>query len=153
MLKDSKTIKIMKGSKNRRELTQVKAICFLHIKKQEISIYYDSKEIHAIEFCFWFWCTFWASHWLIKSKINWQRTIKRLPNWAIYRKDCFFLGSVKEVQKEPPEVFYEKAIPQFSQYSQEILQYSQENTCVGVLATLLKRASNAGVFLWILQIF
>ena len=48
MLKDSKTIKIMKGSKNRRELTQVKAICFLHIKKQEISIYYDSKEIHAI---------------------------------------------------------------------------------------------------------
>ena len=153
MLKDSKTIKIMKGSKNRRELTQVKAICFLHIKKQEISIYYDSKEIHAIEFCFWFWCTFWASHWLIKSKINWQRTIKRLPNWAIYRKDCFFLGSVKEVQKEPPEVFYEKAIPQFSQYSQEILQYSQENTCVGVPATLLKRASNAGVFLWILQIF
>ena len=40
----------MKGSKNRGGLTQVKAICFLDIKKQEISIYYDSKEIQAIEY-------------------------------------------------------------------------------------------------------
>ena len=39
----------MKGSKNRGVLTQVKAICFLHIKKQEISIYYENKEIHALE--------------------------------------------------------------------------------------------------------
>ena len=29
MLKESKTIKIMKGSKNRRRLTQVKAIYFV----------------------------------------------------------------------------------------------------------------------------
>ena len=38
MLKGSKTIKIMKVSKNRRGLTQVKAI-FLHIDKHEILIY------------------------------------------------------------------------------------------------------------------
>ena len=35
MLKGSKTTKIMKGSKNRRGLAQVKAI-FLHINKQEM---------------------------------------------------------------------------------------------------------------------
>ena len=37
MLKGRKTIKIMKGSKNRRGLTQVRAIYvfFLHINKQE----------------------------------------------------------------------------------------------------------------------
>ena len=45
MLKGSK-IKVMKVSKNRRELTQVKAI-FLHINKQEILIYHDYKEIHT----------------------------------------------------------------------------------------------------------
>ena len=50
ILKGSKTIKITKGSKNIGGLTQVKAICFLHIKKQEISIYYGSKDIHAIEY-------------------------------------------------------------------------------------------------------
>ena len=38
MLRESKTIKIMKVSKNRRGLTQVKAV-FLHINKQEILIY------------------------------------------------------------------------------------------------------------------
>ena len=58
MLKGSKTVKIMKGSRNRGVLTHIKAICFLHVKKQEISIYYDSKEIHTIEYCFWLWCTF-----------------------------------------------------------------------------------------------
>ena len=62
MLKESKTIKIIKKSYTRGRLTQVKATCFLHIKNQEISIYYDSEEIHAIEYCFWLWCTFWASH-------------------------------------------------------------------------------------------
>ena len=65
MIKGSKTIKVMKGSKNRGAggaggggLTQVKAIYFLHIKKPEISIYYDSEETQSIEYCFWFWCTF-----------------------------------------------------------------------------------------------
>ena len=28
----------------------------------------------------------------------------------IYRKDCFFLGSSKDVQREPPEVFYKKGV-------------------------------------------
>ena len=51
MLKGSKTIKIMKGTKNRRGLTQVKAI-FLHINKQEILMYYENKEIHAKKILF-----------------------------------------------------------------------------------------------------
>ena len=54
MLKGSKTLKIMKGSNNRGGLTQVKVMFFVHIKKQEISIYYDSRDIRAIEYCFWF---------------------------------------------------------------------------------------------------
>ena len=91
-LKRGKTTKAMKESKSRQELTQVKAICFLHIKKQEISIYYDSKEIHAIEYCSWLWCTFWASHWHIKCQINWERTFKRLLNWVIHRKKLFLFG-------------------------------------------------------------
>ena len=37
---------MMKRSKNRRGLTQVKAV-FLHINKQEILIYYGNKETHA----------------------------------------------------------------------------------------------------------
>ena len=45
MLKVSKTIKIMKGSKNREGIIQVKAI--LHISKPELSIYCDIKEIHT----------------------------------------------------------------------------------------------------------
>ena len=45
MLKVSKTIKIMKGSKNGEGLTQEKTI--LHISKQELSIYCDIKEIHT----------------------------------------------------------------------------------------------------------
>ena len=46
MQKGSKIIKIMKGSKNRRGLTQVKNI-FLHINKQEILMYCNTKEIYA----------------------------------------------------------------------------------------------------------
>ena len=37
---------MMKRSKNRRGLTQVKAV-FLHINKQEILIYYGNKETNA----------------------------------------------------------------------------------------------------------
>ena len=45
MLKGSKRMKIIKGSKNRRELTQVKAISFsLRTNKQEILMYCDNKE-------------------------------------------------------------------------------------------------------------
>ena len=49
ILKGSKTI--MNESKNRRGLTQVKAIV-LHINKQDILIYYDNKEIHAKKILF-----------------------------------------------------------------------------------------------------
>ena len=57
ILKGSKTTKIIKGSKNRRGLTQVKDI-FLHRNKQKILIYYDNKKIHAKKYCFWLCCTF-----------------------------------------------------------------------------------------------
>ena len=54
MSKGSETIKTMKMSKKRRGLTQVKAI-FLTYKqrhKEEISIYYDNKEIHTEKILF-----------------------------------------------------------------------------------------------------
>ena len=51
MLKGGKTIKTMKGSKNRTGLTQVKAI-FLDISKQEILICYDNKAIHSKKILF-----------------------------------------------------------------------------------------------------
>ena len=51
MLKGGKTIKTMKGSKNRMGLTQVKAI-FLDISKQEILICYDNKAIHSKKILF-----------------------------------------------------------------------------------------------------
>ena len=51
MLKGGKTIKTIKGSKNRMGLTQVKAI-FLHISKQEILICYDNKAIHSKKILF-----------------------------------------------------------------------------------------------------
>ena len=57
IVKGSKTTKIIKGSKNRRGLTQVKDI-FLHRNKQKILIYYDNKKIHAKKYCFWLCCTF-----------------------------------------------------------------------------------------------
>ena len=57
ILKGSKTTKIIKGSKNRRGLTQVKDM-FLHRNKQEILIYYDNKKIYAKKYCFWLCCTF-----------------------------------------------------------------------------------------------
>ena len=49
MLKGSKTVKLTKGSKNSRRLTQLKAmqVFFLHRNKQEILIYYGNKEIYA----------------------------------------------------------------------------------------------------------
>ena len=90
MQKGSKIIKIMKGSKNRSGLTQVKNI-FLHINKQEILIYYNTKEIHTKKILFLACCTFRASHWHIKCKINWERIFKYLHSWV-----RFFLDSVKK---------------------------------------------------------
>ena len=57
ILKESKTTKIIKGSKNRRGLTQVEDM-LLHRNKQEILIYYDNKKIYAKKYCFWLRCTF-----------------------------------------------------------------------------------------------
>ena len=49
--KRGKITKIIKGSKTRRGLTQVKDM-LLQRNKQEILIYYDNKEIHAKKYCF-----------------------------------------------------------------------------------------------------
>ena len=47
MLKESKTIKIMKGIKNRKRLRKSYISSFLHRNKQQMLVYYDNKEIHA----------------------------------------------------------------------------------------------------------
>ena len=52
MSKGSETIKTMKMSKKRRGLTQVKAIFLTYKHKEEISIYYDNKEIHTEKILF-----------------------------------------------------------------------------------------------------
>ena len=61
----------------------------------------------------------------------------------------------EETQNQPPEVFHKKGMKTFS-------QNLQENTCARVffnkvvgprVATLLKRDSGTGAFLWILQNF
>ena len=77
MLQRSKTKKKNEREKTQRGVNKVKAIYkgFLHKKKQEISIYYDNKEIHAIKYCFWLCCAFRALYWHIRCKINWEKNI------------------------------------------------------------------------------
>ena len=89
MLKGSKTIKIMKGINKSKSFS----FFFFATKKQKISIYYNkkvlykkfytssylnlldyNKDTHAKKYCSWLCCTFWASYWRIKCKINWERT-------------------------------------------------------------------------------
>ena len=118
MLKGSK-IKVMKMSKNRRGLTQVKVI-FLHINKQEIFIYHDYKEIHTKKYCFWLCCTFGASYWHINCKINWERIFKRLHYWAIS-----FWDSLKKFRRTHQRWSIKRLFLR-------ILQYSHENTYAGV---------------------
>ena len=94
----------MKWSKNTGGLTQVKAICFLHTYRyimaarkstlQNIVSGFGVRSEHRIDIL------------NAKSVENEQLNVFLT---AIYRKDCFFLGSRKEVQKEPPEVFYKKS--------------------------------------------
>ena len=105
VLKWNKTIKTMKESKNRRGLAQKLYKFFLHKNKQEISIYYDNKEIHAKNI--FSGCIVRSGHRIdiSKCKINWERTIKRLHDWAIYLKDFPLMGFRKNVQDKPPEVF------------------------------------------------
>ena len=57
-LKESKTKKIKKGSKNRRRLTQVKAIIFY---KQYRDILWQQENPRQKN-GFWLCCTFWASY-------------------------------------------------------------------------------------------
>ena len=157
MLKRSKTIKIMKGSKNRGRLTQVKVLlyvtCFCIYRKQEISIYYDSKEIHAIEYCFWLWCTFWASYWHIKCKVSWERTFKRLHNSDLSKRLSFW-DPVKKFRRCHQKCSIKKAIlKKLHNIHRKSSVFESLLTCVGVPAKLLKRDSNVGVFLWILRMF
>ena len=79
--------------------------------------------------------TYWMQNQLGKN-IN----IKRLHHWAIYRKDCSFLGSNKEVQKASP--LPPCCAPE--RWSiKKVLQYSQKNTCVGDFRPVtIKRDSN-----------
>ena len=95
MLNGSKTR--MKESKNRRGLTQAKAV-FCIIKKQEILIHFENKEIHAKGYRFWLCCTFWASYWHIKCKINWERTFKCRLTDPFIEKMVSFWDSVKKAQ-------------------------------------------------------
>ena len=75
---------------------------FLHINKQEISIYSDSNEIHAKKYFFPLCCAIWASYWHIDCKINWEKAfIEADPLSKRLFLIGFLLGFNKEVQKEP----------------------------------------------------
>ena len=113
MLKESKTIIIIKGSKNRTGLTQEKAI-----SKQEIWYIKITRKSTLKNIVYD--CTFWALYWYINSKINWERIFKRLHKWAIY-----FWDSVKKFARSHHSWSAKKMFL-------KILQYSQENTYVGV---------------------
>ena len=97
----------------------------MHIDKQEISICYDNKEIHAKKYCFWLCCTFWTSHWHIKCKINLERTFKRLRNWGIYWRLFLFGDPVRKFRSSHQRCSIKKLLLRIS-------QKSQENTSVGV---------------------
>ena len=73
----------------------------------------------------WFVTCIVTENWHIKWKINWERTFKRLHNWVIYRKDCFFFDPVKKFRRSHQRCSIKKLFLQIQQYSQEI-------TCVGV---------------------
>ena len=101
ILNGSKTIKIMKGSKNRGGLTQVKVTHFLHIKKQEISICYDNKKIHAKK-CVTGWAVRSEHHIDILNAQSIGKEHLRSSSQSHLSKN-FFLGFNEEAQKEPPK--------------------------------------------------
>ena len=113
MLKESKTKKIMKGSKNRRGLTKLKFIS-LRISNKKFWYIMTSRKSTLKNYGFWL-CCFWASYWHVKCKFNWDRIFKRLDNWAIS-----FWDLVKEFTRWSIKKLLLK-----------ISQYSQENTYVG----------------------
>ena len=94
MLKGSKAIKIMKKSKNRRRLTQVKVMFFAYKKTKNINIPWQQGNPRwkvlflAVLYVLSIMLTYWLQNQLGEN-IYWS--------WAIYPKDCFFLGFSKEV--------------------------------------------------------
>ena len=85
---------------------------------------YDNQEIHdnSVPGCF---VLFEYRIDIFKCKINQKIAFKCLLIEPFIEKNCFLWGFSKEVQKEPTQVVYKKVVL-------KTLQYSQENTCVGV---------------------
>ena len=97
----------------------------MQINKQEISIYYDNKEIHNKIF-------FLAVLYILgivltyqNGKSNWDRTIKRLHYWAIYLKDFLLWDSRRKFRISHQRYSVKKMFLRIS-------KYLQKNICVGV---------------------
>ena len=94
MLKGSKAIKIMKKSKNRRRLTQVKVMFFAYKKTKNINIPWQQGNPRwkvlflGVLYVLSIMLTYWLQN-RLGENIYWS--------WAIYPKDCFLLGFSKEV--------------------------------------------------------
>ena len=99
ILKRGKTIKIMKRSKNRRGITQVKTLFFTY--KQKLSIYYDNKEIHAKNIVSA--CAVRSEHHIDMIILNAKSIGKEhsASSSLSHLSISFFLRFNKEVHKEP----------------------------------------------------
>ena len=70
ILSGSETINLMKGSKNRRGLTQIKTIYFFVYKQSiNIDILWQQGKLRW-KYCFWLGYAFGASYWHINGKTN-----------------------------------------------------------------------------------
>ena len=108
MFKGSKTMKRMKRSKKRRELIQVKAIFFAYKYKYRYTMKTRKYTLKNIIYG----CVVCSEHPIdIMNPKRIRKQNLHLYHWAIYWKDCFFLGFSKEIQKEPPNA---SAIRSFS---------------------------------------
>ena len=96
---------------------------FWHIKKQKISMYHDNKEIHAIKYCFWVCCTFWALYWHIKS--TGKEHLNIFITERFIEKAVSFWDSVKTFRRSHLKLSIKTLFL-------KILQYSQEVTSAGV---------------------
>ena len=110
MLKGSKRMKIIKGSKNRRELTQVKAISFsLRTNKQEILMYCGNKEYSLKNNVSR--CVVCSEH---RIDIINARSVRKGQISDLSRR--LFLFGIKQKKfsrshkEEPQRLFYKKAI-------------------------------------------
>ena len=92
---------------------------FLHTNKQEISMFYDTnifsgsvvRSGHRID--------------IWKCKINWERTIKRLHDWAIYLATLHYGIPKKSSGQATRGILWKKKFLR-------IFKYSKKNICVGV---------------------